>query len=230
MLLPGAGYVVVPSDCLAAHVARRLPGARWLRLGISSTPFVSRGSARTMVEMIRHGPHVRRGGRITLLPWSSLERRFDYGRGPRPSLAVTWADVYTAYHTTGIPDIETYLEVQPWERMFFLGSRYFSWLLQTPPWQTALKAQADLLPEGPPEAELRRHRRVLVAAAGDAAGGRVLSRLRTPEPYTFTAATAMEIVARVLQGEVRAGFQTPGGVYGADFVLGFEDVEREDLA
>jgi short subunit dehydrogenase-like uncharacterized protein len=34
MLLPGAGFDVVPSDCLAAHLAGRLPGARRLTLAI----------------------------------------------------------------------------------------------------------------------------------------------------------------------------------------------------
>jgi hypothetical protein len=28
MIMPGVGFDVVPSDCLAVHVARRLPGAR----------------------------------------------------------------------------------------------------------------------------------------------------------------------------------------------------------
>jgi short subunit dehydrogenase-like uncharacterized protein len=229
MLMPGAGFIVVPSDCLAAHVARRLPGARWLRLGISGSPLVSRGSARTMNELISGGVHVRRNSRLTLLPWSRLERRFDFGRGPRPCLAVSWADVFTAYHTSGIPDIEVYLEVEPWQRALFLGSRYFAWLLRTPPWRMALEAQVRALPEGPSETERVRHRRVVVAAAGDGSGRRVVSRLRTPEAYSFTAVAAVEIAARVLRGELRTGFQTPAQVYGPDFVLGIPGVVREDL-
>lgn len=229
MLMPGAGFIVAPSDCLAAHVARRLPGARRLRLAISGSPLVSRGSARTMAGLISEGVQVRRDGRMTLLPRSRLERSFDYGRGPRPSLAVSWADVYTAHHTTGIPDVEVYLEVQPWERALFLGSRIFAPLYQTPLGQTLLEAQVRMLPEGPTEAERARQRRVLVAEAEDGSGRRARSRLHTPEAYTFTAATAVEIVARALRGEVRSGFQTPARVYGADFVLSFAGVVREDL-
>jgi short subunit dehydrogenase-like uncharacterized protein len=221
---------MVPSDCLAAHVSRRLPGARWLRLGISRTTLISRGSVRTMVEMIRSGPQVRRGGRLTLLPWSgNLERPLDFGHGPRPGLVVSWADVYTAYHTTGIPNVEACLEVSPWEGLAFLGSRSFAWLLRTPLWQNALKAQAELLPEGPSEAERSRHRRCILAVVGDAAGRRAAARLHTPESYTFTAAAALAIVAKVLAGELRPGFQTPAGLYGADFVLGLPGVVREDV-
>jgi short subunit dehydrogenase-like uncharacterized protein len=231
MLMPGAGFIVVPSDCLAAHVSRRLSGARWLRLGISRTTLISRGSVRTMVEMIRSGPQVRRNGRLTLLPWSgNLERPLDFGRGPRPGLVVSWADVYTAYHTTGIPNVEACLEVSPWEGLAFLGSRSFAWLLRTPLWQNALKAQAELLPEGPSAAERAWQRRCLVAVAGDAAGRIAASRLQTPESYTFTVIAALAITAKVLGGELRSGFQTPAGAYGADFVLGLPGVVRDDLA
>jgi short subunit dehydrogenase-like uncharacterized protein len=233
LLLPGAGFIVTPSDCLAAHVAGRLPGARWLRLGISRSTLVSRGSARTMMELLERfdkgGAHIRRDGRLDTLPWDRLNRSIDYGDGSRPALVVSWADVFTAYHTTGIPNIEACLEVTPWERLSFQNSRRFAWLLRTPPWRMALENQLSFLPEGPAAADRARDRRVLVAVAGDASGRTVMSRLRTPEAYTFTAVAAMECVARVLGGGVKSGFQTPAGLFGADFVLGFAGVDRVDV-
>src|SRR4029077_16676908 len=42
MIMPGVGFDVVPSDCLAAHVARRLPGARRLAFGLTGLAFVTR--------------------------------------------------------------------------------------------------------------------------------------------------------------------------------------------
>src|SRR5512138_497116 len=47
MLLPGAGFDVVPTDCLAAHLVRRLPGARSIVLAIAALQRMSRGTART---------------------------------------------------------------------------------------------------------------------------------------------------------------------------------------
>jgi short subunit dehydrogenase-like uncharacterized protein len=58
---------------------------------------------------------------------------------------------------------------------------------------------------------------------------RVVARMHTPEAYTFTAMTAAAIAKRVLGGDVEIGFQTPARVYGADFVLSFADVVREDI-
>ena len=50
MLLPGAGFDVVPTDCMAAHVKRRLPGAVRLRLGVAGVGGgISRGTARTKI-------------------------------------------------------------------------------------------------------------------------------------------------------------------------------------
>src|SRR5207249_4795672 len=140
MLMPGAGFDVVPSDCLAAHVAARLPGARRLSLGMRGIAvFVTRGSAKTLVEAADFGV-VRRGGTITRVPLGSLERRFDYGDGPSPSLNVSWGDVAAAYYTTGIPDIAVYVETTPVVQAVLASSRYLGWLFRTAPWQVWFKA------------------------------------------------------------------------------------------
>jgi short subunit dehydrogenase-like uncharacterized protein len=229
MLLPGAGFVVVATDCLAAHVARRLPGAARLRLGISRPAFAGRGTLRTAARSLGPGVRVRRGGRLTAAPLS-LEHGFDYGRGPRTSVAVDWADVITAYRTTGIPDIEVYLELPPAERTALLAGRLFAGWLHSPLGQALAEAAVEAMPEGPPAAGRRRARCSLVAEAEDRAGRRAVSRLCTPDGYTFTARAAVEIVRRALGGEMEAGFQTPARVYGPDLVLGLGGVVREDLA
>jgi hypothetical protein len=41
--------------------------------------------------------------------------------------------------------------------------------------------------------------------------------------------TSVDAAARVASGEPKAGFQTPSLAFGADYILGFEGVTREDL-
>jgi hypothetical protein len=53
--------------------------------------------------------------------------------------------------------------------------------------------------------------------------------LRTPEAYTFSAITAAAIAARVVAGDFAPGFQTPARLYGPNYVLRFEGVQREAL-
>lgn len=229
MIMPGVGFVVVPSDCLAAHVAARLPGTQHLKIGISRVDFISRGSAKTMIELVSDAVKIRQNGVITSIPIGSLERGFDYGRGYQPSTAVSWGDVFTAFYTTGIPSIEVYTEASLLERGVYQLGGYFAWVLNTAPSQILLKTLAEMLPEGPSDEERAACERVIVAEAEDRSGRRVRSRLRTPDGYIFTAVTALAIVERVLKGEYEVGFQTPARVYGADFVLNFNGVFREDL-
>ena len=70
----------------------------------------------------------------------------------------------------------------------------------------------------------------VVAEVEDGAGRRAAARLRTPESYTFSCATTLEVVARVSRGDREAGFQTPARVYGPDLVLSLPGVTRADLA
>ncbi len=105
VLLPAAGFDVVPSDCLAAHVAARLPGATHLRISIGGFGGFSRGTARTMVEGIAWGTRVRRDGRIVELP-SPPRGSADFGRGPRRTVGLGWGDVSSAWYSTRVPNID----------------------------------------------------------------------------------------------------------------------------
>jgi short subunit dehydrogenase-like uncharacterized protein len=57
----------------------------------------------------------------------------------------------------------------------------------------------------------------------------VRAKLRTPEAYYLTSLTAVEIMKHILDDNYKAGFQTPSKVYGANFILEFTGVMREDL-
>lgn len=229
MIMPAVGFDVVPSDCLAAHLARRLPAARSLAVGVTGFRHLSRGSAKTLMEAIDYGV-VRRDGVLRRVPLGSLERQFDYGAGPQPSLNISWGDIATAYYTTGIPTIETYHEATPLLRALLFTCRTFGWALRGPSAQALLKAQTELLPDDPRDMVEAPADMVIVAEARGTGKRRVGARLRTPEPYAFTATTGAAIAARVLHGDVEPGFQTPARVYGADFVLTFAGVSREDVA
>jgi len=228
-VMPGCGFDVVPSDCLAAHVKRRLPDAVALSLGIAGLGSISRGTARTAVENIGRGARARRQGRIVALP-SPPRRHFDFGEGPRPAVAVGWGDVATAYHSTGIPEITVYFAVSwPIEQLVGLGEP-LRWLLGSGPVQQLLQWQVGWLQEGPGETARASGRAVVVAEAVNAAGVTARSRLQTPDGYALTARTALEIARLAVAGETPPGFQTPSMAFGPDFILGFESCRREDLA
>lgn len=228
MLLPGVGFDVVASDCLAAHVAQKLPTASKLAIGISGLELASRGSANTILDLAGEPIRVRRAGQIAS-ERQIREASFDFGAGSRPAYAVSWGDVSTAFRTTGIPNIEVFFEATPVAMGLTLANRSFGWMLRSPILRRAARAQIRLLPDGPSLRERAGRRAAVVARATDDSGGLAEARLSTPEAYTFTAASAVAIVQRVMEGAIQPGFQTPAGLLGADFVLGLDGVTRTDL-
>jgi short subunit dehydrogenase-like uncharacterized protein len=108
MLLPGAGFDVVPTDCLAVHLARRLPGSSELVLAFESAGGISRGTAGTIVEHMGAGSLVRRNGELQHVPLGQNTRMVDFGGGERLTVAHPWGDLSTAWRSTGIPNITVY--------------------------------------------------------------------------------------------------------------------------
>jgi short subunit dehydrogenase-like uncharacterized protein len=231
MLLPGAGFDVVPTDSLAAHLKRRLPGA--VRLALAFQPVgggLSHGTATTMVENLAAGGAVRRGGRIVAVPAAYRTRRVDFGRGPVEVTTIPWGDVSTAFHSTGIPDVEVYTRVPAPARRMMVASRYLGWLLGSRPVQRVLKGRIDAASPGPTDEQRARGRSLLWGEVEDGRGGHAAARMQTPEGYTLTAMTAVGAAEEVLAGRAEPGFRTPSLAFGPDWVLGFEGVTREDVA
>src|SRR5208337_918963 len=83
MLLPGVGFDVVPTDCLALHLKRRLPAATRLRLAFQSVgpPGLPPGTQRTAIELLQHGHHVRRYGGLTKPEAAGKTISVDFGDG-----------------------------------------------------------------------------------------------------------------------------------------------------
>lgn len=229
MLMPGTGFDVVPSDCLAAHMKRRMPDAVELTLAFQAIGRPSRGTATTMMENIHKGGAIRRDGKITPVPAAWKTTEIDFGSGPISVMTIPWGDVSTAYHSTGIPNIQVYMAAPAQMRKMAQVSRYLGWLIGSGPVQAMLKRQIDAGPAGPSDDERRKGRSNLWAEVKNASGKPLHTRMSTPEGYTLTAMTAWEIAKRCVNGAARPGFQTPSRVFGPDFILEFKGVTRDDF-
>ena len=231
MLLPGAGFDVVPSDCLAAHLKQRLPAARQLRLFVRGVGAgVSRGTAKSAIENIHRQGMIRRDGQLVQVPpaWNVRER--DFGRGYTKVVSVGWGDVSTAYYSTGIPNIETYFAFSEVTINFLRILRVIGPLLYNRVAKSILKSLIDIFLKEPKEERRRNASAIFVGEVIAPNGGRAVSKLITPEGYTCTALTTVEIMKRILNKQLKAGFQTPSLAYGSNFIMQFERVRREDLS
>lgn len=231
LLLPGVGFDVVPSDCLAAHLKRRLPSANRLTLAIKGGGGVSHGTALTLLDSISQETlgMVRRNGRIVPVPLAWKSRQVDFGHGPQPCISFPWGDIATAYHSTSIPNIEVYFAIPRWSTLFFNAPRFTAWLLRQPRLLRYLRQRIESAAPGPNAQQRAQATSVLWGRVEDSAGAAAECRLYTPEAYNLTVLTALAIVERVLAGKVKSGFQTPATLLGADFILEIEGITREDI-
>src|SRR5205085_2526180 len=110
---------------------------------------MSRGTATTVVENLPHGGLVRRGGVLRRVPPAARARVIDFGRGPEPAITIPWGDVATAWHSTGIPDIEVYMAAPAATRAAAKLLRPFGGLLGAPAVQRFLKRLIASDPPGP---------------------------------------------------------------------------------
>ena len=230
MLLPGAGFDVVPSDCLAAHLKQRLPSARQFRLFLRGVGAgVSRGTAKSAVENMHRQGTIRRDGELVQVPpaWNVRER--DFGRGYTKVVSVGWGDVSTAYYSTGIPNIETYFAFPESTIRLLRTMRVLGPFLYNRVVKGILKLSIDMFLKGPKEEARKKASVIFVGEVMGQKGERAVSKLITPEGYTCTALTTVEIMKRILRNELKTGFQTPSLVYGSNFIMQFDGVRREDL-
>jgi len=195
MLLPGVGWDVVPTDCLAVHVARRVQAPQSLRVALQIAGSMSRGSAMSVSEIIGAGLLARVDGLLIATP-DAQPQHFDFGDGPALCVPLSFGDLVTGWHSTGIANISMFVNIT--------GDAF---------------PEGDLsqLSDGPSAEQREAHRARAVAEVIGADGTVARSMIETVNGYTYTPLAAVEAAHRVLRGERQPGFETPARVFGGGF-------------
>ena len=229
-LLPGVGFDVVPTDCVAAYLHARLPTATELTLAFSGGTGPSHGTALTVVDGLGLPGAIRRDGRIVPVPPAWRTRTVAFFDKARLCVSIPWGDVSTAYHSTGIPNIVTYMASSAAGVRAMRWSRVLAPLLRTEFVRGIARTRVLKAPAGPSVDALHRTRSQVWGEARDAEGRTVRARLEAPTGYLLTAQAAVRAAERVLAGGVPTGFLTPSRAFGADFILALPGTRLEDLA
>ncbi len=232
VVMPGCGFDVVPTDCLAAQLKALLPSADRLVLAFEAGGGPSPGTALTSVEGLGSGGRARIAGVMTRVPLAWKQRMFErpdaQGRLQRRSaMTIPWGDVFTAYLSTGIPNVEVYMALSPTTIARARRLRWLRPLLATRPVQNWLKRRVERNVRGP-SADARASSDTHVwGEVRDALGNEMSLRLRTPNGYALTATSAVGIVQHFLAGGAfEPGYRTPSQLMGADYVMTLPGVER----
>ncbi len=228
-IMPGTGFDVVPSDCLAAHLKNRLPSATHLQLAFASNKGgLSRGTSKTMVEGMGLGGAIRKNGKIIPVPLHEGIKEIDYGPFKLPSIRIPWGDVSTSFYSTGIGNIEVFRGADKGLIKQVNMSQYLNWLLRMRFVKNYLINQIDKKPAGPNEERRSKAKMFLWGKVWDGTQEKI-SLLETIEGYTLTAKTSVLIAQKIISGDFRPGFQTPSSAYGADLIMKVGGSNRQDL-
>ncbi|MEJ0055038.1 MAG: saccharopine dehydrogenase NADP-binding domain-containing protein [Bacteroidota bacterium] len=228
-IMPGTGFDVVPSDCLALHLKNRLPSATHLQLAFTmSKGGLSRGTKKSMTEGLGYGCFIRKDGKLTEIPMGSKSMEIDFGAFKTMTLCIPWGDISTAWRSTGIPNIEVYTGATAGMISNAKRSNYIGWLLRMRWVKDFMLRKIDQQPAGPSDEKLETGKSYLWGRVRDDSGKEFTSRLEAVSGYLLTAKTAVLISEKIMKGNFKAGYQTPAMAYGPDLILEIEGSKRSD--
>ena len=226
VVLPGAGFDVVPTDCVAALLKRELPDATTLTLGFEAGGGASPGTTKTGVEGLAKGGQVRRNGQLVSVPLAYKSRTFSLDGRPRTAMTIPWGDLYTAFVSTGIPDIETYLVAPPRAIASARRANWFRPLLGLPAVVRFLQRRIESRVQGPSAEKRAATRSRIWGEVRNARGEQRAAEIDTPNGYDLTVTGALGIVQHLLKHPVAGGYCTPSMLMGAEYVLSLPGVRR----
>jgi short subunit dehydrogenase-like uncharacterized protein len=225
-ILPGVGYGVVFGECLAAHLAHRLPDATWLRLSLATqTAGRSRGATQSVAAAMTAGGRDIYHGVLRTRAMASPTWRTPSSAQPRLRFAAApLAELAAAHRSTGIPDVVAGIPLSlPAAALIRIAGPLLGKLLT---WHAARASSTHQA--GPSAAVIAGMRSRVWAEAGNAAGQRVAAVLETGEGYRAAAVAA--ICAMELQlREPRLGALTPVQAFGPSLALLVPGTRIENL-
>jgi short subunit dehydrogenase-like uncharacterized protein len=211
------------------HLKRRLPTAERLTIAfaVRGPAGLPPGTQRTAIELIPFGDKVRRDGRLVVPAGPAPTRTIDFGHGPQQATRLTWGDVFTAWHSTGIPNIEDYAVLPRGVQVQLALTAYLRPLFRL---GIVRSLAARGIRRGATPEECAASSTHVWAEVEDPKGRRARARLHGPEAgLVWTTRAALASLRRVIAGDAPGGYQTPGKAWGPDFVLESEGVTREEL-
>lgn len=229
VICPGVGFDVIPTDCVAAKLKEAMPDATHLALGFESRSKNSPGTAKTSVEGLASGGKVRQDGKIITVPLGYKTRHIDFGAGEHLGATIPWGDVSTAYHSTGIPNIEVYMSVPPKLVKGMKTANKLRWLLALPFVQSFMKKQAG---KGATGMDAEARDRFPMYVWGEVSNARHetrIARVKTPNGYTVTFHGALAVTDFLEKNQVKGGSYTPSKLCGSDLVEKLEGVDKITL-
>jgi short subunit dehydrogenase-like uncharacterized protein len=229
MILPGAGFDVVPTDCLAMWLKNRLPDADRLEIAfVILGSYLSRGTSITTLQKLGMPGAVRKNGKLVAEPVGKRGMWIEFPASKQKSfmMSIPWGDISTAWFSTGIPNIETYTGINKATWIFLKAQFLFNGLLRSKFMHSIITKIIKAKSSGPADNKRDKAVSLIWGRVTNANGQTLTARMKCPEAYTLTAHSVLLIAKKILEENFKAGYQTPASAYGEDLVMGISGVSR----
>ncbi len=200
-IIPGVGFGVVATNCLARYVSELVGGADHLELAsrvASAQP--GPGAAATMQANLPYGGWIREGGQLVPKEFFTGVTTIGFPDGPCEAMPVPTGDLEAAFYATGAPDVVAYA----------VG----------PPARDVTGFDEEDVPPST-------YRSSGWARATSSEGATAEAWLQTGDSYVFTAAASIRAVEEALTGS-KSGALSPNVAFGVDFAFTIQDTKRID--
>ncbi|MDX2164544.1 MAG: saccharopine dehydrogenase NADP-binding domain-containing protein [Gammaproteobacteria bacterium] len=212
MILPGAGFGVVPTDIAAKLAHQKLPDATHLKLAYVTVGGATRGTLKTVLKDIHKGGiEIVNGKAVKAMPAKSDFNFEADGKNYRVVSNPWRGDLFTAQYSTQIANIQTYANFPGFVESMMKGK--LLWLRDF-----ILNRLINLLPVGPSEKALKKGKTYIFAEVKNEKGKTARINIKGPEAYVFTAQTLTNISLKIINGDIITGFNTPS-IYGPEIIL-----------
>lgn len=234
LLLPGVGFDIVPTDCVAAALEKKLPSASELDLAFVGLSEVSPGTMKSALAQLPYGSKIRKNGELVGVPHLSSSKTISIKDKTYRVYGIPWGDVFTAYISTGIPNIQVFTDIPEGQVKAMKYLKPFLTILKFSPILKLMQFLVGKTVRGPGE-ETRINVKTRVWGEVRAQSGKSISLLlECKEGYEFTIESSILAVQKVLNWKGgKGGFRTPSLAFGSDFVLEvsgskWEFIERKE--
>jgi short subunit dehydrogenase-like uncharacterized protein len=205
MLMPGVGFDVVPTDCLALVLKEAMPDAMSLKLAFATTGGISQGTAKSIVDKLGELGLTRKENKLLREPIGQRSMWVDFGSEKQFVMSVPMGDLLTAAITTGIPTIETYASISPHAYRLLKLQPFFNPILRLGFVRKGLQRIINFRSAGPSDMKRNSSKSMIWGEVRNTSGDMLTATLTGPEAYTITVHSTLLIVKRVLDGRFGLG-------------------------
>jgi short subunit dehydrogenase-like uncharacterized protein len=201
-IIPGVGFGVVATNCLARYVSELVGDAHQLEVAsrVASAQH-GPGAAATMQESLPYGGWIRQGGQLVPKEFFTGVTTIGFPDGPCEAMPVPTGDLEAAFHATGAPDVVAYAVSPP---------------------------ARDVTGSDDEDALLSTCRSFGWARATGSDGATAEAWLQTGDSYAFTSAASIRAVEETIRRSPR-GALSPAAAFGADFAFAIHETRRIDV-